>query len=339
MWISKRNSDILAALIKLYTSQNIPVSSKQLSNILPYSCSLIRKELQNLEANGFITKNNASSGRVPSDKGIKNYIRKINNSTDLNEKEIEFPFNKSSSFNDLSNNSASLLSSTTNNIGFVYFDSIFDLNYKKARLIKIGPYKVMAILKSRKNWMFSKIFTTNLNYSEPDLKNWENILNSEFSGRSLKTIHKIVRNRLYKDKEKYIRIYRGINFLLGSRDLMTTDLIFNGTLNFIDSAQINPKTLKKIIETLEEKEKFAKFLRDILDKKNINPVFAFGKETGISELDELMLIISNFYLSKNPIGKLGVIGPKFMRYSDSLLQVRQFSSHISNILSKNPLEA
>lgn len=339
MWISKRNSDILATLIKLYTSHNIPVSSKRLSDVLPYSCSLIRKELQNLEAHGFITKNNVSSGRIPSDKGIKNYLRKINNINTPNEKEIKLPVNSGSSFNDLSNSSASLLSTTTNNIGFVYFDSIFDLNYKKIRMIKIGPYKLMAVLKSRKNWIFSKIFITDMNYSEQDLKNWENILNNEFSGRSLKTIHKTVRNRLYKDREKYIRIYKGINFLLGTKDLMATDLIFNGTLNFIDSTLINPKTLKKIIETLEEKERFAKFLRDILDKKNIDPVIAFGKETGISELDELILIISNFYLSKNAIGKLGVIGPKFMKYSDSLLQVRQFSSHISNILSKNPLEA
>lgn len=339
MWISKRNSDILATLIKLYTSDKIPVSSKQLSIILPYSCSLIRKELQNLESHGFITKNNASSGRVPSDKGIKTYLRTINNSDLPQKEEIKLSLNSGSSFNDLSNSSASLLSSSTNNIGFVYFDSIFDLNYKKVRLIKIGPYKVMAVVKSRKNWIFSKLFITGMNYSEPDLKNWENILNNEFSGRSLKTVHKIIRNRLYKDKEKYIRVYKGINFLLSTKDLMATDLIFNGTLNFIDSARINPKTLKKIIETLEEKENFAKFLRDILDKKNNNPVFALGKETGISELDELMLIISNFYLAKNAIGKLGVIGPKFMKYSDSLLQVRQFSSHISSILSNNPLEA
>lgn len=339
MWISKRNSDILATLIKLYTSDQIPVSSKQLSTILPYSCSLIRKELQNLEGHGFITKKNASSGRIPSDKGIKSYLRSINNSDTLQEEEIKLPLNSGSSFNDLSDSSVSLLSSSTNNIGFVYFDSIFDLNYKKVRLIKIAPYKLMAVVESRKNWIFSKIFITGMNYPEPDLKNWENILNDEFSGRSLKTVHKVIRNRLYKDREKYIRIYTGINFLLGTKDLMATDLIFNGTLNFIDSARINPKTLKKIIETLEEKERFAKFLRDILDKKNNNPVFALGKETGISELDELMLIISNFYLSKNAIGKLGVIGPKFMKYSDSLLQVRQFSSHISNILSNNPLEA
>lgn len=338
MWISKRNTEILASLINLYSNTRRPVSSKQLSEHLPYSCSLLRKELQKLEAIGFIKKSSSSSGRTPSDKGLKMYLRSLDEIADTGTLSPEFFQSDGKDFSDLSTRSADFLSRESDHIGFVYFDSIFDLEFKKVKLIKIASYKIMMILDCRNQWIFSKIFVTNRNYSESELRNWEQILNTEFSNRSLNRIFKIIRNRLFKDKERYINVYRGIYNLLGTEDLMAADLFYNGTLNLLNSQVTDTETLKKIIHTLEEKERFAKFLRDILSKNDRNPVIAFGGESGISEFEELILITSNFFWSENPIGKLGIIGPKFTRYSEAINRVKHFSSHISTILSENPME-
>ncbi len=338
MWISKRNTEILASLVNLYSNTRLPVSSAQLSKFLPYSGSLIRKELQKLESLGFIKKSNRSSGRIPSDKGLKMYLRSLETITDNN---MIFPGLKQSGgkdFSDLSTKSADLLSRESDHIGFVYFDSIFDLEFTNIRLIKIDSYKIMMILNSWNQWVFSKVFTTNKNYSESELRNWGHILNSEFHHKSLNRVFKIIRNRLFKDKERYINIYRGIYNLLGMENLMTADLFYNGTLNLLNSHVTDTDTLKKIIYTLEEKERFAKFLKDILNEKDRNPVIAFGDESGISEFKELILIISNFFWSENPIGKLGIIGPRFTRYSETINRVKHFSSNISTILSENPTE-
>lgn len=338
MWISKRNTEILASLINLYSNTRRPVSSAQLSEYLPYSCSLIRKELQKLESNGLLKKSSCSSGRTPSDRGLKMYLRSLDELADTGSLSPEFLQANGKNFSDLSNKSVDLLSRESDHIGFVYFDSIFDLEFKKIKLIKIDSYKIMMILNNMNQWIFSKIFITNRNYSESELKNWEQILNEEFSHRSLNRVFKIIRNRLFKDKERYINVYRGIYNLLGTEDLMAADLFYNGALNLLNSQVTDTETLKKIIHTLEEKERFAKFLRDILSEKNRNPVIAFGRESGISEFEELILIISNFYWSENPIGKLGIIGPKFTRYSEAINRVKNFSHHISTILSENPLE-
>ena len=87
-----------------------------------------------------------------------------------------------------------------------------------------------------------------------------------------------------------------------------------------------------------EKEKISQAI-NILNEKDRNPVIAFGRESGISEFEELILIISNFYWSENPVGKLGIIGPKFTRYSETINRVKNFSNHFSNILSENSVEA
>jgi heat-inducible transcriptional repressor len=339
MWINKRNSFLLISLIKIYTSTHKPVSSKQLAQVIPLSESTIRKELQKLESYGFIYKSSASAGRVPSNRGIKYYLKQLIDDLKANNEIIGLPEINNGDFNNISEDFLSLLSTNTNNIGFLFLNSIFDLNFIIIKLIKVGSHRVMTILQTLNNWTFSKIFKTNENYSEKDLKKWENILNREFKGRTLRDTFKRIRNKLHKEKEKYLKIYRELYFLLGNEDLLTAEFFFKGTLNILDSDLVNPSKVKKLLETLEEKEKLSYFLNDILhNNPTRTPIVAFGADTGISDLEDFILIFSNFYYSENPIGNIGVIGPKFMPYLNTISQVNRFSTYFSKILSKNPME-
>ena len=106
----------------------------------------------------------------------------------------------------------------------------------------------------------------------------------------------------------------------------------------MDSDLIDPSNVKKVLETLEDKVKLSSFLNDILQNNKKRMFIVFGTETGISELEDLILIFSNFYYSRNPLGNIGVIGPKFMSYPDTISQIELFSSYFSKNLSKNVVE-
>jgi heat-inducible transcriptional repressor len=340
MWLKKRSSLILNSLIKLYIDTHKPVSSDQLAPLVLLSGSAVRKELQQLEAHGFIYKTAASAGRIPTNRGIKFYLRQLMENLETEKDVSTLPVIElqDMDFHRISDDFLSLLSDKTHNIGFVFLNSIFDLHFKRVRFIKIGPHRVITVIQSLNNCTFSKIFTTTENYSETDLRKWDHILNKEFRGRTLNNTFKQIRNRLFRQKEKFRKIYKELYHLLSNEDLMTAELFFKGTLNILDSDLINPYQVKKVVQTLEEKVKLSKFLNDILgnNKRNLNVIF--GTETGISELEDFVLIFSSFYYSKNPIGKLGVIGPKFMPYPYALSKVEHYSSYFSQILSKKPME-
>lgn len=342
MWINKRNSELLTCLIKIYTSTHKPVSSKELAHIIPLSESAIRKELHKLESYGFLYKPSASAGRIPSNKGIKHYLRQliVNLKTDYETAGTSgLPEITHSDFTDVSDDFLSLLSTNTNNIGFIFLNSLFDLNFIKLKFVKVGGHRIMTIIDTLNRWTFSKIFYTKENYSERDLKKWETILNREFKGRTLRNTFKRIRNKLHKEKEKYLKIYRELYFLLGNEDLNTAEFFFKGTMNILDSDLVNPGKVKRLLETLEEKEKLSQFLNDILhNNSGRSPRVALGTDTGISDLEDFILIFSNFYFSENPIGNIGVIGPKFMPYPDTISQVDRVSTYFSKILSKNPME-
>lgn len=351
MWLKKRDTLILTRLIEIYISTHLPVSSVQLAPSLSLSSSLVRKELQKLESYGFLFKPNPSSGRIPTNKGIKFYLKEVIENletrrelgdADLGEiedlQQLALAKSNDADFNNISEDFLSLLSHKTRNIGFLFLNSLFDLNFKRIRIVKVGPHKIMTIVQSFNNHSFSKVFKTNENYPEADLKNWQSILNQEFRGRTLRNTFKSIRNRLFKEKEKYIKIYRELYFLLGNEELMTAEFFFKGTVNILDSDLVNPRNVKRLLEALEEKERLTRFLNDILKNNVKSPVVALGTDTGISDLEDFILIFSKFYYARNPIGNIGVIGPKFMAYPNTISQVELFSSYFSKILSKKPME-
>lgn len=338
MWLSKRNSQILSNLTKIYIATHKPVSSSQLAPTMLLSCSALRKELQKLESFGFIYKPSSSSGRIPTNKGLRYYLRELLKNQEIEKMDFQLPDIKNFDFKNISENLLTLLSENTHNIGFLFLNSIFDLKFNRIKLFKIGSHRIMTVLHSTYDWSFSKIFHTNENYSETDIKKWESILNKEFRGRTLQTTFRLIRNRLFKEKEKYQKIYKELYFLLSNKGLKTAELFYKGTLNILNSDIIDPHKVKKILETLEDRVKLSRFLDDILQNNQKSPIIALGAETGITELEDFILILSNFYLARNPIGNIGIIGPKFMPYPHSISRVEAYSAYFSDLLSKKPLE-
>lgn len=91
MWLNKRNSLILKNLIKIYISTHKPVSSNQLTTIISLSSPTIRKELQKLESYGYIFRTTYSSGRIPTNRGLKFYLRELMDNSEFEDKNFDLP--------------------------------------------------------------------------------------------------------------------------------------------------------------------------------------------------------------------------------------------------------
>ena len=79
MEITKRQEDILKAIIKIYEETGEPVGSRKISKIpnLKFSSATIRNDMSDLEDLGFIEQPHTSAGRVPSDKGYRFYVESL----------------------------------------------------------------------------------------------------------------------------------------------------------------------------------------------------------------------------------------------------------------------
>ncbi len=81
--MDERQEQILKAIVEEYIKTAEPVASKILVDRydLDVSAATIRNDMAELEAHGFIRQPHTSSGRVPTEKGYQDYIKKLEGGT------------------------------------------------------------------------------------------------------------------------------------------------------------------------------------------------------------------------------------------------------------------
>ena len=75
--MTERQKSILNAIVEQYAEVASPVGSSLLAKLFNVSSATIRAEMAELERLGFITQPHTSAGRVPTDKGYRNYVNNL----------------------------------------------------------------------------------------------------------------------------------------------------------------------------------------------------------------------------------------------------------------------
>lgn len=78
MKITPRQTQILVAIIEQYAEVASPVGSVTLAKLFGVSSATIRSEMAKLEDLGLISQPHTSAGRIPTDKGYRFYVNRLN---------------------------------------------------------------------------------------------------------------------------------------------------------------------------------------------------------------------------------------------------------------------
>lgn len=82
MDITKRQKEILFAIIEEYAEMAAPVGSVTLAKLFDVSSATIRAEMSKLEEAGLITQPHTSAGRIPTDAGYRFYVNALTEGAD-----------------------------------------------------------------------------------------------------------------------------------------------------------------------------------------------------------------------------------------------------------------
>ncbi|MBR5621303.1 transcriptional regulator [Candidatus Saccharibacteria bacterium] len=86
MEITKRQKDILFAIIEEYSETAAPVGSVTLAKLFGVSSATVRSEMSKLEEAGLVSQPHTSAGRIPTDAGYRYYVNSL---TDKEEQDIK----------------------------------------------------------------------------------------------------------------------------------------------------------------------------------------------------------------------------------------------------------
>lgn len=331
-----RRDYILKLIVEYFIKKATPVGSQTLIEEydLDVSSATIRNEMLALEKEGFIEKTHTSSGRVPSSKGYRYYVKhlrgesvdsKIKNeiATLLNEKTL--------TAEQVITQSCQILSHMTNLASVVLGPKAEDEHLISIQVIPLSTNTATVVFVTDKGYVENKTFVFDEEIELSDIENCVKLLNSRLTGTSVShLIEKMEAMRpVLKDyvtnndalyqvfMEAFLRFARDRISLFGKNEL----------LNQPDLTSDADK-LKRLIRLFNSPEDMRKLLIEDQANPDVNVCISDN-----DEFADVSIITSKIKMPNNE-GTIALVGPKRMDYERVIGALEYVAKELENYFAK-----
>lgn len=338
--LREKDKLILNLIIEYYLKTGKPISSGFIAQRSPLSVSpaTVRNIMTKLEEHGFLFQQHTSSGRMPTDKGLRSYVNDLFEEVIFPEKQVELPEDfpiDLSDFDSFLSQISKVLAEHSDNLGFVLSPSMSKINFRHIRFIKISEFKFMIVLITTSDFVLNEIFQTNTYFTQSELDRASQYINQNFSGKNLYFIRDYLFKELPKFKLRYEDIIdKLINLLKAyiSQEEEENQIFLQGTPKLLGKHDLfEMEKLKALFQSFEEKAKLAKLLSDFISLDRVKVLI--GSELNIPDITDCSLILSHYGDRRQILGSLGIIGPKRIPYKKIIPLVDSVANRLSRTIS------
>ena len=325
---------LLKALVERYIADGQPVGSRTLSKAsgLELSPATIRNVMADLEDLGLIASPHTSAGRVPTARGYRLFVDTM---LTVQREGLEAPTLTPDQPQRVIASAAQLLSSLSHFVGVVMAPRRSSV-FRHIEFLKLSERRLLVIIVSPEGDVQNRILFTDTDYSQSQLIEAANFLNSQFAGMAFEQ----VRARLQQD---LVRLQGEIANLMQAAVQVSSEalsqeeneVIISGERNLLAVSDFSSDmgNLRRAFELFEQKTQLMRLL-DISSQAEGVRIF-IGGESQIVPMQELSVVSAPYEVDGQVVGTLGVIGPTRMPY-DRMIQIVDITSRlVSNALSQN----
>lgn len=341
--LSKRAGEILRLVVDEYIQTAGAIGSRTLSKRagIGLSPATIRNIMHDLEELGYLRQPHVSSGRIPTERGIRFYVDSIVNVRDLSEQEktrIErYLKNQDEGIARLLREVSKTLSNLSHYAGLIMAPKMEAIRLRHIEFIKLRDNQILIVLISQtgivQNWLIGDEF----NLDDESLIRMSNYLNVLLEGQTLFEVRQKILDEMQEEKAMYDQMMKhalmlgktAIDTSLGSPSLR--EVFIEGKGNILDEPEFKDiDKMKAIFNTFEEKSKLIKLLDESLTARGVQVYI--GSESQLEDFSGLSLITANYDNGASVLGALGVLGPTRMNYSKVIPVVDYTAELVSEIL-------
>ncbi len=301
--------------------------------------------MADLEEMGFLTHPHTSAGRIPTDRGFRFYVDRLMDQGRTMPYFLKGDLDQLRALMSRRDLSASealveasrILSKVSNQMGLVFIPPLRSTRFRHIQFVPLGSHKVLVLIVAEGGIIQHKTVTLDESMSTKELERYGQLLNSQFSGRTLVQVRQALVEAMEHDILEYDVLYssalRMANRALDSFEEAEAVFHVEGASNILSQKEFgeNVERMKGIFKAFEEKSKVVKLLDRCIRSDDL--VVIIGGEGGIEELQDLSLVTSRCRIGDTVIGGLGIMGPKRMDYATLLPLMREASQLINVILT------
>ncbi|HJO22578.1 MAG: heat-inducible transcriptional repressor HrcA [Myxococcota bacterium] len=322
--LTERQASVLRAVVASYVGAGGPIGSQTIAHLLaaPLSPASVRNTLTELTGLGLVDKPHRSSGRVPTERGLRVFVDTLLAPATLPRSERrDIAYRLDEVDGDRVVSAASeLLSHHTRQLGFVIAPRFARMRVRHVSLVRLSTERVLVVLVTASGVATRRVIDADREFDQPSLDRVASSLTERVAGRTLAEVR--------CDLEREARaLRRDANALLawtlelGRRafeacDDEEGDLVIATRMALLDQPEFrDPCRLRELFAALEEEERLLEVLGQILEPEGVS--VAIGEELDDPGLRRCALVASPYggAVGQRPLGVLGVIGPSRMDFS------------------------
>ncbi|UZQ29082.1 MAG: heat-inducible transcriptional repressor HrcA [Spiroplasma phoeniceum] len=330
--LTQRQKKILKVIVEEYTKTAQPVGSKAImaSSLIDSSSATIRNECVILEKEGFLEKEHASSGRIPSTKGYRYYVDNLmveKNIDDIKNRIEALFINRNMSINDILDQTGQILSEMTNLTTVVVGPNFQEKLLKKIELLPISETQAVVVFVLTNGHIENKMFTINKNSSMNDLKISVELFNTRLENTKITDIltkFEVIRPILEQQVKHYEYILK--QFVNALTSIVKPSYSTHGIQYMLQNPEYNnPERIKQVIRLIETISPFDYFKKQQNNPNEIIVSIQIGNETGFNN-DDMALLTTTYKVDDMQEGGIALVGPKRLEY-DKLYEVLEWLAY------------
>ncbi len=341
--LTERSREIFRQLVDSYLATGEPVGSRQLSRLLPMTLSpaSVRNVMQDLEELGLIYSPHTSSGRLPTELGLRFFVDSMLQIGDLEDAErvrIAAGVEAASHAHDFEGvlaEATSLLSGLTRVAGVVVATKE-NVRLKQIDFVRLEPERALAILVADDGTVENRVIPVSRDLPASALIEAANYLNARITGRTLaEAREKIEASRQAAQIELDELTARLVETGFASWAGVPSDrqLIVRGQAHLLEdlTAAADLERVRLLFADLETKTGVIDLLERAEQGEGVR-IF-IGSENKLFSLSGSSLIAAPLRDSERRIiGALGVIGPTRLNYARIVPMVDYTAKIVARVL-------
>lgn len=334
--LTNRQETILALIVRAYTQQPEPVSSKFLVETynLSYSSATIRNEMAVLEELGYIAAPHKSAGRVPTENGYRYFVRSIINETNLTAPEqfrIEEKFRSLPMVTEQwMRVAATVLARTTQTASLITPPIAATNRFKHIELIAIQGRLVLLVLVLHGGVVQQRMLNLAEPFTQATLTEIADRLNSLCVGLYANQIRMKSVQLPLLDRE----IAELVVEVMERADSHRVRTIYREGLSDVIGSFSDGEGAQQAVRVFEERAFLEMILTDMLDPLFNDVKVIVAGDGRWDEVNQLSMVLSRYGVPGQVSGAVGIVGPTHINYGRAISSVRYVSSIMTNMLVK-----
>jgi heat-inducible transcriptional repressor len=335
--ISERQHLLLRRVVEGHLELGQPVGSKWLAirHEMPWGSSTIRAELARLEELGLLRHPHTSAGRVPTDRGYREYV------DSLLEQGEQLPAHVPSldlhvmrhEVEEAMRTTTEQLSQVTNLLAIVSAPPIATTTIRHIEVLMLQPQVAMVVVITSTGGVTKRVISYDTPV-DPGLVDWAgSYLNEVLTGMGLgaRMLHK----RLFADdlSDAERRFLETLAPAFTELEDTAEDTLFvGGAERLLSEDRLQELSqIGDLMQVLERRVALLGMLRSALEEPRV--YLRIGEENETPELRSVSVVAANYGLPRRNLGAVSVLGPVRMDYPTAIASVRQAAAELSRFVT------